>query len=159
MLRGEKLMQAREPHWTDTDTERDPRPKDLDEHVEMRRKGKRLQDVELPKGFRLISERVKQHWMLNQLVWGFWLGWGKTDRHGTRGPDEYTHFARFYPQVAEDTQMRWAIDDFRRELEKQEELDLEAMKNFLPTPINANGYKGEIMPQRNWHKTHLRFAS
>lgn len=72
-----------EPHWTDTDTERDPRPKDLDEHVEMRRKGKRLQDVELPKGFRLISERVKQHWMLNQLVWGFWLGWGKTDRHGT----------------------------------------------------------------------------
>lgn len=148
---------AVEPHWTDDDSkERDPRPKDADEAVEMRRRGKRLQDMELPAGFRLISERPKQHWLVNQLVYGFWLGWAKVDRFGNREPDKYIFFARYYPQVSDEPQMRWAIDDFRRELQKQEELDREEMK---PAVVAGKKYRAEIVPQRNWHDRHLGFAS
>lgn len=106
--------------WNDPDTERDERPRNVEEQVQMRRARKTLEDCELPEGFRLVTPQPKQFWMSNQLVWGFKLAWAKVDGKGNRGVDEYYHVARYEPRVSDEVQMRWALEDFGRELQGSE---------------------------------------
>jgi hypothetical protein len=105
--------------WNDTDDERDERPRNFEEQVEMRRGKKRLEDCELPEGFRLVTPQPRQFWMINQLVWAFKLTWARVDRNGVRGQDEYEHVARYEQRISDEVQLRWALDDFSRELERE----------------------------------------
>lgn len=152
MLRGEKLMSVREAHWTDTNEEREPRCRDIEEQVERRRKAMRLEDMDLPKGFRLVTPQPKQFWVVNQLVWGFQLAWAKVNKHGERMEEERLHFARYYTSVADEQQMHWAIEDFRRELAKEEVIESLTVKVYTRVRM-------ELHPQRGWHGRHLGFAS
>lgn len=149
-LRGEKLMETREPHWTDAGDEREPRCRSVEEKLDRSRKSKHLEDMELPKGFRLVTPQPKQQWVVNQLVWGFWLAWAKVNKHGERVSDEYYHFTRYFPGVGDEPQMRWALEDFSRELEKQQELERE--KAPTQTTVVHIRHGGRLTH-------HLRFAS
>lgn len=117
---GPRSKHSTTPYWNEVDNERDERPRNVEEQVEMRRRKKHLEDCELPEGFRLVTPRPKQFWIHNQLVWGFKLAWARVDGHGVRGQDEYDHVARYEQRVSDEVQMRWAIDDFSRELEHRE---------------------------------------
>lgn len=141
------------PHWTDPDEKPEPHCRSVEEKLDLRRHAMRLEDMDLPKGFRLVTPQPKQFWVVNQLVWGFCLAWAKVNKHGEREPDAYFHFARYYPTVADEQQMHWAVEDFRRELVKQEELE-EKAKVRVYTRVRT-----ELMPGRNWEGRHLRFAS
>lgn len=102
--------------WNDPDNERDERPRNVEEQVEQRRKKKRLVDCELPEGFHLVTPWPKQFWIGTQVRWGFQLAWAKVDRNGNRGEEE-TFVAQYEPTIADEVQMRWALDDFSRKLE------------------------------------------
>jgi hypothetical protein len=103
--------------WNETDAEWDERPRNIEEQVELRRTRKRLEDCELPEGFRLVTPKPKQFWMSSQVRWGFCVAWAKVDGQGLRGADEYFYVARYEPGVTDEVQMRWALDDFSRELD------------------------------------------
>lgn len=103
--------------WNDTTNEWDERPRNVEEQVELRRHRKQLAECELPEGFRLVTPYPKQFWMGTQLLWGFKLAWAKVDGRGRRGADQYMHVARYEMGISDEVQMRWAVDDFARELE------------------------------------------
>lgn len=106
--------------WNDTDNEWEDRPRNVEEQVELRRAKKTLADCPLPEEFRLVTVQPKQFWIHNQLVWGFKLAWARVDGQGRRGAEEYEHVARYEPRIADEVQMRWAVDDFTRELQSAE---------------------------------------
>lgn len=123
--------------WNEVPEEREPRAREIEEQVELRRRSKSLVDCALPEGFRLVTERPKQYWIHNQLVWGFKLAWARV-KNGIRGNDEYSFVARYYPTIADEVQMRWALDEFSRELEDQQSVDREKMREFLPAQVKVD---------------------
>jgi len=124
----------RSPNWTDVETgEIEPRSRLIEEQVELRRHQKQLKDCELPMGFRLLTSEPKQFWMGWQLVWGFKLGWGPSDAQGNLlFGVKHTHTARYEQRIADEPQMRWALEDFTRELEAKG-VRLGNVSDFLPT--------------------------
>jgi hypothetical protein len=102
--------------WNDDTHEWEPRARDADEAVDLRRGRKRLTDCTLPEGFRLLTPEPKQYWIEKTLVWGFTVAWGRVDTEGRRGADEYFFVARYEQEVADEFLMQWAIEDFSREL-------------------------------------------
>lgn len=144
-----------EPMWNDALEEREPRCRDVEEQVEMHRRSKTLVDCTLPDGFRLATPRPTQYWMGSQVVWGFCLVWRRLDSHGNPCGDEYCYIARYHQSVGDDVQMQWALDEFMREL-RAAGLDERAPKVWLQTTVRM---RPDIIPQRQWHKAHLRFAS
>lgn len=107
--------------WNDPESPREPRVRHLDELVDLRTHSKRLQDCELPGGFRLVTSTPKQAWVDHQLVWVFVLGWAPVDIQGRRWTeDRYLYVARYHQFVPDEMQIGWAIQDFTRELEVAE---------------------------------------
>ena len=98
--------------WNDDTKEWDERPRNVEEQVDLRRRRKRLVDVELPEGFRLVTREPKQFWMDHQMRWGFMLAWGRVGKG-----DEYSHVGRYESMVSDEIQMEWALADFTRELD------------------------------------------
>jgi len=62
--------------------------------------------------------------------WGFCLAWKKT----------FYYVARHEAGIPDEVQMRWALEDFRREL-IQEGAILQEMKEFLPNPQTSRRRK------------------
>lgn len=146
----------RTPMWTDPDTqEQQPICRRIEDQVEMRRKTKRLCDCELPDGFRLVNREPQQFWINSQVVWGFSLGYAPMDMKGNPQPDQYRHVARYEPGIGDEPQMRWALDDFTRELEAVG-VRLGSVKEHLPTPQTSSRLNLRL-PVLGWHR--MRMAS
>jgi hypothetical protein len=105
------------PVWNEIDSEWEERPRGTEELVQFRRRKKRLVDCELPEGFRLVTPEPRQFWLGTQVRWGFCLGWAKRDRFGNAVGEECFHVARYEPGISDEVQLRWAVDDFTRELD------------------------------------------
>jgi len=97
------------PLWNDYDDDPDENYRSIDDQVQMRARAKRLEDCELPEGFRLVTPRPRQFWMDHQLMWGFQLAWSGVHV-------EYMFVARYYPTVCDEHQLNWALDEFTGEL-------------------------------------------
>lgn len=108
--------------WNEADQEWDERAASVEEYIEMRRHSKRLEDCVLPAEFRLLHASPKQYWVNSQLRWGFCLAWARVDGKGRRGVEEYFHFARYEQGLSDEVQMRWAMEDFIRDLEMAEKV-------------------------------------
>jgi hypothetical protein len=106
--------------WNDLDDLPEDRPRNIEEQVTLRRMNKRLEDCTLPEEFRLVTARPKQFWIDHQLVWGFKLAWARVDGQGRRGVEEFAHVAQYDARIADEVQMRWALDDFSRDLAMQQ---------------------------------------
>lgn len=108
MRRGRRIIG---PSWIDADDIQDPRCRDIEEQVEMRKSQKRLCDCSLPEGFRLVRPDPRQLRMNNQLRWAFVVAW-----HDRLGVARYFYAAAYDHRIPDETQLGWALDDFSREL-------------------------------------------
>lgn len=98
--------------WNDIEEEPDIDYRAVEEQVEMRLHTKRMVDCELPEGFTLVTPSPRQYWLEQQLRWAFELEFRSRFGHVT-----YRHVARYIQQVNDETQLRWAVDEFKGELE------------------------------------------
>lgn len=97
------------PMWNEYDDQPDEVCRDIEDQVQMRSRAKRLQDCELPDGFRLVTPNPRQFWIQHQMTLGFCLAW-----QGVHV--EFMYVARYSPQIRDEVQMEWALDEFTREL-------------------------------------------
>ena len=106
------------PTWHDPDNLPEERCKLIEEQVDARAKRKTLAECGLPEGFRLVTATPKQFWINKQLTWAFMLGWAPMDRQGVRqSEDLYLSVFRYDWRIADELQMRWAVDEFAGELQ------------------------------------------
>lgn len=120
----------------------EPEAREVEAQVEMRIRAKRLSDCGLPQGFRLVTPEPRQFWMNSQLIWAFQL-----EYLGDSQPRRFV--MRYHQQVSDETQMRWALEDFTGEL-VMTGLKLGDLKEFLPLT--------QTTPLRNVPGVHLRVA-
>lgn len=100
----------------------------MEEMVDARRRQMKLAECTLPEGIRLVTAQPKQTVMEGLLVWAFVLGFKaeglaylgdvRAEDAGAAGGMELYHTQRYWPGVAEDVQMRWALREFAAELEQ-----------------------------------------
>lgn len=118
------------PIWNEYDDQPDEVCRNIEDQVQMRTHNKRLQDCELPEGFRLVTQQPRQFWIEKQMTLGFCLAW--------RGVHvEFMYVARYSPQVRDEVQMSWALDEFTRELEEAGMNPKDVRKELKPESIGA----------------------
>lgn len=154
-MRTSSTVRLTKPVWNELPEEREPRTREIEEQVELRRHSKCLADCALPDGFRLVTLRPRQYWIGNQLVWGFSLAWARLDRKGERGEDEFWHMARYHQTVADEPQVRWALEDFTQDL-MNAGVRLGELKEFLPRP--NTGHNGAKLTIFSGRPAELRYA-
>lgn len=133
----------RVPMWNEVDELLDPRPKGIDDQVEMRRRNKPLAECSLPEGFRLVTPTAKQFWIKGQLTWCFELAWAPIDRKGNRGEDQHKHVSRYIWTVPDELQLCWALSDFMKEL-ADKDVKLGSLKEQEPKR------RATVIPMHPW---------
>lgn len=95
------------PQWNDPDNMPEERCNLIDEQIAARARRKTLRECRLPEGFTLLTLEPKQFWIEKQLTWGFSISF-----------KDFWYVARYDWRIADEIQMTWALDEFRRELDE-----------------------------------------
>lgn len=92
-----------------------PKPS-YEEKIDERRRMPKLVDCSLPEGMTLVTPTPKQAVVSGLCVWVFIL---RFECVVNGSVERYTHAARYESILPEDVQMRWAIGDFTKALERE----------------------------------------